>query len=182
MITRRCLRLEREQQPLHSCATAYLVTHASDEDSVAMRWAGGGLRGRLPDLSGARRRGKGPPLACSIAVRVSSSESTMICASVWCPVQYTALRSRSTKDVGRATVTRCLEARARGGDGCRFSVFLAPLVEEIMSGMRVVYARIPVSGCNRPPWQRWSVIPAGIRPARQRPCLVACPAPVGLHQ
>jgi hypothetical protein len=103
-----------------------------------MRWEGGGLRGRLPDLSGASRSGKGPPLACSIAVRVSSSESMMICASVWCPVQYTALRSRSTKGVGSATVTRCLEARVRGGDGCGITAFLAPLVEEMISGIRVV--------------------------------------------
>lgn len=146
-------------------------------------WGGGGLRGRLPALSGPTRIGKGPPLACSITARVPSSEFTMICARVWCPVQYTALRSRSTNSVGIATVTRCLEGRV--GDGSSFSIpaFWVLLVDETISvGMRVVAFPVPVSGGNRPQPQCGSMKPVGIRQAKREASLVYDHVGVGLHQ
>ena len=170
MNTRRRLHSARAQRPLNSYASGQLATHAPDEDSAAMRWEGGGLRGRLPDLSGASRPGKGPPLACSIAVRVSSSESTMICASVWCPVQYTALRSRSTNGVGRETVTRCLAAWMRVRAGFGSPAPLMPLLEEMMSCIRVVVIRVSVSGYAHPQKQRGSVNLPGILPAKRWAC------------
>lgn len=93
-----------------------------------MMGEGGRLRGRLPALSGASRPGNGPPLACSIAVTLSSIASTMICARVRCAVQYTAFRRRSTSGTGSETVTRCLEGVGsdRADDG--ISWVLAPLM------------------------------------------------------
>ena len=148
-----------------------------------MMWGGGGLRGRLPALSGPTRLGNGPPLACSITARVPSSEFTMICARVWCPVQYTALRSRSTKSVGMATVTRCLEGRLGDGAGCSIPAFWMLLVDETISvGMRVVAVLVPVLGGNRPQPRCGSMKPVGIRQAKQQSCLVYDHVGVGLHQ
>jgi len=148
-----------------------------------MTWGGGGLRGRLPALSGPTRLGKGPPLACSITARVPSSELTTICARVWCPVQYTALRSRSTKSVGMATVTRCLEGRVDDGSGCGIPAFWALLVDETISvGMRVVAVLVPALGGNRPQPQCGSMKPVGIRQAKREACLVHDHVGVGLHQ
>ena len=182
MNTRRCLHPERERRPFNSCASGQLAMHAPDEDSVAMRWEGGGLRGRLPDLSGASRPGKGPPLACSIAVRVSSSESTMICASVWCPVQYTAFRSRSTNGVGRETVTRCLAAWIRGRAGFGRPTPLMPLLEEMMSCIRVVVIRDTLSGHDHPQRQRGCVNLPDIWPAKGWTCLRDYHVHVGPHR
>src|ERR1044072_3823678 len=70
------------------------------------------VRGR-PRLSGARRCGNVCPLAASIWVTASSSASQMRLASGPWPVQYTALRSRSSKERGKVMVTRCF----RVGEG-----------------------------------------------------------------
>jgi len=54
-----------------------------------------------------------------------------------------------------ATVTRCLEARGRGGDGCGLSPFLTLLLEEIICGMRVIAFLVPVLGRSGERRQRY---------------------------